>query len=148
MARKLGTCEGCGERRPVEGHHITPLNYGGPKDGPLAYICASCHDIIHNEAEHFYKHGKSTTVLVELMAKNRRVGTNIANLSVAIIKAKQAFASGDVGVGEQRRMTQISWDSDEERLMAHAVKTSLGFKSLERAIKHLVREAYIKTLEN
>lgn len=147
MARKTGICECCLQKRPIEGHHKHPLEYGGRQDGELAYICASCHDIIHSEAEHFTKHGKSTPVLIE--AQGTVAGKNLAKLASIIVKAKIAYQSGAIeSAGEQRLMTQISWDSNEERLMAHAVKTAMGFKSLERAIKHLVKEAYIKTLEN
>ena len=52
------------------------------------------------------------------------------------------FMAGQLNSGEQRRMTQISWDSDQELLMAHAVKKGMHFKSLERAIKELVFAKY------
>ena len=35
----------------LEQHHIIPVCYGGPKDGPLLNVCSTCHQHIHYQAE-------------------------------------------------------------------------------------------------
>lgn len=146
MARKTGKCWACNELRGLDGHHIFPREYGGPDDGELVNICKSCHDIIHDEAEFYYKNGQ-LRLLDKIHAPDTFIGKNLRILIAKIIKAKQMFEAGEVNSGEQRRMTQISWSSDQELLMAHAVKKAMHFKSLERAIKHLVFEKYRELLQ-
>lgn len=143
MARKTGPCWACEEVRGLDGHHVHPREYGGPDNGRLVNICKNCHDILHSEAEYYYKHGKLHH-LDRTIPANTSHGLKIRQLVAAVVKAKQMFEAGEVDSGEQRRMTQISWDSDQELLLAHAVKKSMGFKSLERAIKKLVFDKYME----
>lgn len=140
--RKTGKCWACSELRGLDGHHRAPVEYGGPQDGELVDICKSCHDTIHSEAEYYYKHGKLNN-LNSTHPANTRTGTNLRILIADIVKTKQLFQAGEFDSGEQRRMTQISWASDQELLMAHAVKKAMHFKSLERAIKKLVFDKYM-----
>ncbi len=143
MAYKSGVCHCCTKKRPVEGHHVWPLELGGPDDGPKVNICGDCHSLIHKEADMYFKHGKfqdlDHTIPFE---QPDGTGKRIRELIAKIVKAKQLFAAGEGDTGEQRRMTQISWDSDQELLIAHDVKRMMKFKSLERAIKHLVFEKF------
>lgn len=45
-------CPICLKPSKLEGHHITPINYGGPLDGPLLNICSIDHAYLHEESEH------------------------------------------------------------------------------------------------
>ena len=35
----------------VEEHHITPVSYGGPQEGPTVFLHSDCHYNIHKTAE-------------------------------------------------------------------------------------------------
>lgn len=139
MARRKAHCFCCppnksGLLQPVEGHHVIPVEYDGPEDGKLVDICASCHDLIHSEAEYYFTHGEFTSTLTEkqeLLAKY-------------IVEAKLRFkASGKNKADEARNMIAIPCDNDE-LLIFHMMKKKRGFKSLPRYIKYLVAEDYKK----
>lgn len=139
MARRRGKCYCCPIERadilqPVEGHHVIPVEYGGPEDGTKVDICASCHDLVHAEAEHLAKTGSFEGELTnkqEILAKY-------------ILQAKLRFmASGKEKADSARNMMQVSF-TKEELLIAHDLKKKLGFKSLPRMVKHLILEAYTK----
>lgn len=144
MAYKAGLCYACGKRRPVESHHCHPLEYGGKDDGRQELICADHHNILHREAETYYKTGKFQELdsIIPFNPDPASHGYRIRELIAIVVKAKQLFNSGEVNAGEQRLMTQISWDSKEELLIAHDVKRMMNFTSLPRAIKQLVFEKY------
>lgn len=147
MAYKSGVCWSCHKKRPVESHHIHPLEYGGKEDGAQVNICADCHNVLHKEATHYSKHGSFQDLDSTIPFKEGGTGDRIRQLIAYVVKAKAAFQAGEVNAGEQRRMTQISWDNDAEHRMAHAVKQAMGFKSLERALKRLVHEKYMSLLK-
>ena len=44
-------CPICGRLAYLEEHHITPICYDGPKDGPTVFICEDCHNAIHMTGE-------------------------------------------------------------------------------------------------
>ncbi|QIG74884.1 hypothetical protein EVC12_249 [Rhizobium phage RHph_I42] len=144
MAYKSGVCYACGRKRPVESHHVHPLEYGGKQEGRQELICADCHNILHREGEHYHKHGSFQELdhIIPFNPDPTSHGYRIRELAGAVIAAKNLFNSGEVNAGEQRLMTQVSWDSQEELLIAHDVKRMMGFKSLPRAIKALVFEKH------
>ena len=142
MAYKSGKCWCCHKTRPVESHHLHPLEYGGEKDGQQVLICADCHNVLHKEAEFYFKHGKFQELDFTIPFQPGKIGERIRQLIAHVVKAKQLYLAGEINAGEQRRMTQISWDNDQELLIAHEVKRRMRFKSLERAIKALVFEKY------
>jgi len=142
VAYKSGKCWSCRKDRPVESHHLHPLEYGGEQNGEQQLICADCHNVLHKEAEFYYKHGHFQDLDRTIPFQPGKTGERIRQLIAVVVKAKQAFMAGEINAGEQRRMTQISWDNDEEHLIAHEVKRRMKFKSLERAIKHLIFEKY------
>jgi hypothetical protein len=119
------------------------LEYGGHKHGTQVFLCESCHGTLHKEAENYYKTGKFQhlfEIYVNPVALER-----IQKLIKALIVAKQQYVNG-VGhdSNDQRRMTQISWPSDTTLQIAHAVKKSRGFSSLDRMIQTLVAEEAIR----
>lgn len=147
MAYKSGKCYACHKHRPVQGHHIKPVEYGGPKDGRLVNICADCHNILHREAEVYYKHGKFQDLDQTIPYVQGGFGERLRQLIAEVIIQRQQFDAGLTEISEQRLMTQISWDSDQELLLAHDVKRRMKFKSLARMLKHLVFEQYQRLQE-
>lgn len=140
MARRKGYCYCCPEDRsellqPVEGHHVIPVEYNGPEDGKKVDICATCHDLIHAEAEYYAEHGEFDA---EHMTQKQELLANY------IVQAKLRFlATGKKKADTARNMVAISL-SNEELLALHTLKKALGFRSLQRLLKHLIIEAYIK----
>ena len=142
---KSGICYCCQKKAPVESHHLHPLEYGGKQDGEQVNLCATDHSIAHREAEFYSKHGRFQELDYTIpYEEGDTYGFRIRRVIAMIIKAKAAFRSGEVDHEEQRRITQISWDSNEEPAMAHEVKRMMGFKSLERALKKLVFDKYME----
>lgn len=139
MAYKSGQCYICEEVTPVDNHHLHPLEYGGAKDGRQVKLCKTCHSMSHYEAELYAKEGRYNLFHMDFSPKATRMYLVIQE----ILKAKLAFTSGDIeSADDQRRMSQISWDSEEELAMAHEVKRALGMKALDRAIKQCVYTMY------
>lgn len=144
MAFKSAKCWACHRHRPVQSHHVHILEYGAAKDSEQVLICADCHSIVHKEGEHYAKTGKFQDLDRTIPHTTPDgYGYRLRELIAKLVLAKRQFETGDSqDSDEQRRMTQISWDSDAELRMAHAVKTAMKFKSLPRAMKHLVFEKY------
>ena len=137
-----GKCWCCRQQRPVDGHHIAPLEYGGDRNGKQVKLCKSCHSLAHYEAEYYFTHGKYAEI-DNTVPESTSMGARLRKLTNKIIKTKLEFEEGLRSVDhEQRRMSQISWDSQQELDMAHDVKRALNFTSLERAIKLCVFEMH------
>ena len=142
MAYKSGTCWCCEDANvPVQGHHIIPVEYGGPMDGKKVNICGKCHTQLHYEAEAYYKTGQYLSPIESLSYFNR-----LEKLIKKVVEAKSTFEDSGQPDNDQRRMTQISWASSEELAIAHAVKRAMKFTSLERTIKACVFE-FAKALQ-
>ena len=143
MTYKSGKCFVCNNLRPVDSHHVVPLEYGGQKHGKQVFLCESCHGTLHKEAENYYKTGKFQHL--HEIYQNPVALNQIQRLIKPLLTAKHQYLNG-VGVdnNDQRRMTQISWPSDTTLQIAHAVKKSRGFSSLDRMIQTLVAEEAIR----
>jgi len=146
MAYRSGQCWICHSLAPVDSHHIKPQVYGGDKDGKQVNLCAMCHDTLHREAEHYDKHG-AYHILDQAYPEHTGKGDRIRRLIKILLDTKHAYIADGEQDNDQRRMSQVSWDSTQELQMAHAVKVALGFTSLERAIKECVFTMY-KGLKN
>jgi hypothetical protein len=143
MAYKSDKCWVCLNLRPVDSHHVVPLEYGGKKQGTQVMLCESCHGTLHKEAEHYHKTGKFQHLFD--IYTNAVALDKIQRLITALLRAKNLYLSGaGVDNNDQRRMTQISWPSETTLQIAHAVKKSRGFKSLDRLIQTLVAEEAIR----
>lgn len=135
MAYKSGVCYICEEVKPVDSHHVHPLEYGGRRDGLQVMLCKTCHSLAHYESETYQATGKYQNV----DTSNHNLMYIISQITVAGV----LFKTGQLeGADEQRRTTAISWDSEEEKAMAHEVKRALKFRSLDRAIKYCVYSMY------
>jgi hypothetical protein len=135
MAYKSAKCYVCRDTGPSQSHHLIPLEYGGPKDGPQIDICPRCHLVCHYEAEAVYK----TSEYLQLDAtypdlKAYERAEEVINL---IVRARLQFEDKGVAAEDARRRVSFSCSSDE-LLLLHSLKKSAGFKSLERFLKAVV----------
>lgn len=141
MAYKSGRCWCCEEQRPVDSHHLRPLEYGGDKNGEQVYLCKGCHSLAHYEAEYYYSTGKYMEIDATV-PKETPMGRRLRQLISVIVSTKLEFEDSGSPQNDQRRNTQISWDTMEELAMAHDVKRALKIRSLQRAIKLCVFEMH------
>lgn len=141
MAYKAGECWCCRGHKPVDNHHIEPLEYGGDKDGKQVPLCKTCHSTAHYEAEHYYKNGKYF-LIDETIPETSEEGYRLRRLARKIVATKLKWETTGEEENDQRRMSQISWDSQEELAMAHEVKRALKFTALDRALKQCVYIVY------
>ena len=146
MPYKSGICWACQKRKPVDSHHLRPLEYAGDANGEQVLLCKSCHSLAHYEAEYYYKNGQYQE-LHHTAPKETDYGQRMRYLTNIIVKTKLKWEDQGRQQNDQRRMSQISWDDEEELAMAHAVKRALKLNSLERAIKFCVYEVH-KALQN
>jgi 5-methylcytosine-specific restriction endonuclease McrA len=49
LSRANGTCDGCGDRPPVQVHHLTYKHVGNEFLWELRAVCNACHDRAHEE---------------------------------------------------------------------------------------------------
>lgn len=139
MARRQALCYACPptkatRQQAVDSHHVIPVEYDGPEDGKQVDVCPSCHDLVHNVAEHYSKTG----VMRDDLTPNQRLLVNY------IVQAKARFqASGKTKADNARNQVQVGF-SNEELAALHELKRRLGFRSLERLLKHLVFQEIVK----
>lgn len=135
MAYKSGVCFVCDEDKSVQDHHLLPVEYGGPKDGPQVKLCPTCHLTCHYEAEAFYKTGDFLNLHTAFQDKatlNRAMG-----IIKRILHAKQQFEDSGKPAEDARRRINLSF-SHEELLLVHEMKRVLKFRSLERLVKSCI----------
>jgi len=137
MAYTSGRCYCCEKERPVDNHHVAPLEYGGDRDGRQVKLCKSCHSLAHYEAEYYHKNGAFNQI-DSTIPETSPMGVRLRKLIRKIVDTKLVFEDGGEQENDQRRMSAISWDSKEELAMAHEVKRALGFTALDRALKQCV----------
>lgn len=146
-ARK--SCYVCQKLSYTDKHHIRPVVYGGPENGRTVDLCATCHREVHEDAESRFA-GTLAPYSVNfdfgnnLHVNDRSKSQRLAILSLYIFNTKRDFVdSGKVKSDTARNMMQVSLEADELAI-AHELKRALGFKSLERLVKHLLVEKWQK----
>lgn len=115
-------CPVCLNELPLQSHHIKPIEYGGPKDGPQVDLCANCHLNIHYTAEGLCsKNGLKKRYLLD--DQMNRATQYIE----AIIRAKLTYfrESDDI---KKIRIEVPSW----LLIRLHKRKFDRGFHSLEK----------------
>ena len=113
----------------LQGHHIIPREYGGPKEGPLLDVCATCHLNIHYTAEAEYA-GKQPAYL--LPAQRQRASVYVE----AIKRAKATYESSGGGENLGKKVMVVLPQKDLVRL--HKRKSDKGFSSLEKYLLELI----------
>jgi len=144
------TCPICeNEFASLDSHHIYPLSFGGPQDGPQISLCAGCHQGIHSHAKQASaKNNKGKNYLVSEDALKRA-----AFLINAIVTAEQNYKRGIVPDGFDPDIHQVSCWVDRDTLkLLHSAKNILKFNSLDSlmkaAIKVLITKAHGIDLES
>lgn len=151
--RKRKTCYICQELSYTDKHHLRPVEYGGPENGRTVDLCPSCHREVHEDAEARFggilkpypnDFDFGNAISVEDRTKKQR----LAIVSLYIFNTKRNFQdSGKFKADTARNMMQVSFSTDELGV-AHELKRALGFKSLERLVKHLVVEKWMTIRKN
>lgn len=135
-----------GVKNVSDKHHISPVEYGGPEDGLTVPLCPTCHRNIHREAETRFKtqNAEAEKYVNTDNYPDPEAYDRALFLATYVLQSKLRFvASGKEKADTARNMAQISF-TKEENLVAHDVKRQLGFRSLERAIKHLINEKWLE----
>lgn len=136
MAYKSRKCFVCEVEGAAQSHHLLPLEYGGPKNGPTVDLCPSCHLTCHYEAESFYSSGVYLRLNTIFKGSALKRAVEIINY---IVKQKSSFESSDNPAEDARRGVNLSL-SHEELQLAHIAKKVSGFSSLERFVKSCIHE--------
>lgn len=141
MAR-IDTCTICHQRGNFEGHHVLPVEYGGPEDGKVVPLCPTCHTSIHKEAEDL-SNGKDPPPGYSSHLADTESRQRYSIFVNYIVSAKQLhISSGKTKADTARNIVGVSLSNDELRAL-HAIKQALGFTSITNTIRALIQEKYI-----
>lgn len=125
-----------------DSHHIIPVEYGGPEKGKRVPLCPTCHRNIHREGEYYDKHRVWGKYVNENNYPDLEHRNKAKLLAHYISESKSRFrASGKSKADESRNIIQVSLSVDELAL-THDLKRKLGFKALDRLIKHLILDKW------
>lgn len=123
-------CPICLNNTPkLQKHHIIPKEYGGPEDGPLLDVCASCHLNIHYTAEAEYNNKETNYLLPE----QRQRATEFI---ISIKRAKDVFERSNGGKNILRKI--IIELPSEDLIKLHKAKADAGFTSLQKYLHTLI----------
>jgi hypothetical protein len=129
-------------RRKLDKHHIYPVGYGGPFDGPLFSLCAGCHQDVHRQAEAIAA-GKLQYLMPEENAVRANMPEN-GRLITSIITAKRNYERGIVPSGGSLKNHEVVFSLTKRQLeLLHKVKLIVGAPSLQSLMEGLVM-AFIK----
>lgn len=135
--RPDGICPVCGQPLVdnVEEHHITPVSYGGPQEGPTVFLHSDCHFNIHKTAESIVaKTVKSKNYFgdMELLKK-------AAPFVQAIIEAKRRYKEGETDIYKPRRKMIVVELSDYEWKRIRKVAKDRGFSNTTKFVEENLR---------
>lgn len=122
----LDHCWICKSRTSLHKHHIVPQCYGGV-DGPLAVLCASCHNLIHAVADGY----DMPSGLGEIPTKNIHFLVN------AIKRARLATASSS---NRNSTVTLVLTAAQTDRL--DNLKRMLGYTSRTATMAGLIDQRF------
>lgn len=134
MAYKRGTCYVCDEEKPVQSHHVIPVEYGGRMEGKQVPLCPMCHLTCHYEAEAYYREGEYTHLSEYFKDEAYKRATIICQY---IYKAKMAFEEKNKPAQDARRTISFHCTHEELRIL-HAAKSAVGQTNLQRFVKGVV----------
>lgn len=133
-------CFVCHKLEYTDKHHLYPIEYGGKEDGATVDLCPSCHRHVHRLAEKWYKENNKPNQKFNRDSKSGRQGT----IAEYIFNAKRDFKESKRAKADNaRNIVQLRLTNDELAVF-HDYKKSMGFKSLERVIKHTVLTEWMK----
>lgn len=132
---RFGKCEVCGNETDLEGHHIIPISYGGPKDGKLVNLCESCHFRIHKTAESIL----AKTVKNKNWFNSLELLKKASPYIQAIIQAKRDYQDGKTNRNIPRRHLIVVELSDNEWSRIKKVQKDKGFSNLNLFFETILR---------
>lgn len=139
-------CPICAQpKRSLDGHHIYPIGYGGPFNGPIFNLCASCHQDIHRQAEAFIR-GESS---LQMPQDNfiRAESDENKKLITSIVKASHNYSQGIIPAGGSLKNHEVIFTLTREKLNdLHRVKVAVGANSLQSLMESAVDTLILKTL--
>ena len=118
----------------THGHHLRPLEMGGPQDGQLVRLCPTCHGQVHAYEKQAAKVGSGFVQDLPGDPPWRQVVG-------ILLKQKAEFQERGVPAQDARRRVGASL-TDAELKMAHFVKNATGASSLDEMVKTLITSAY------
>lgn len=128
IKREDNKCSACPPTSALpyqEGHHIWPTSLSGPQDGPLAYICGSCHSKIHKQALQMYKN---------LPVENLTV---VQAILVKIIVKAMVAEQPNIANTPRNIMFKVT---DQQLKRMHKRKLDLGYTNLIDYVKSLIEK--------
>lgn len=131
----LQPCPICGRIAYLEEHHITPICYGGPKNGPLVSICESCHANIHKTAESI----NAKTVKNKNWFENENLLKKAAPYIQAILEAKRRKDDGEIDIYAKKRKMIVVELSEYEWKRIRKVSKDKGFSNVNTFIETFLR---------
>lgn len=135
-------CHVCGTKKVSDSHHIVPIEYGGAESGKQVPLCPTCHRHVHKEGEYYVRHGRWGEYVNENNYPDLGQLSRAKLLAHYIAESIKRFRStGKAKADDSRNIIQVSLTVDELAL-THDLKRKLGFKSLERLMKHLIFEKW------
>jgi hypothetical protein len=128
------SCYVCLRFDNLDSHHLKPIAYNGPLDGPQIMLCAICHRNVHTAANLVYK-GRQGFIELFTPAEFERARILIQ----CIVNAKiQMESSGRKPDTVRRLMIQIPHSL---HIDLHRKKQDLGFTNLQDFIIQVLKQA-------
>lgn len=132
-------------KRSLDGHHIYPIGYGGPFDGPIFDLCASCHQDVHRQAEAFIR-GDTSLQMPRENLERAELEVN-KKLVSSIVTASQNYAQGIIPTGGSLKNHEVIFALTREKLdLLHRAKIAVGAPSLQSLMESMVDSLIFKTL--
>lgn len=119
----------------VEEHHITPISYGGPQDGPTVFLHSACHFATHKTAESLM----AKTVKNKNWFPNEEQLKRAAPFVKAIMDAKRRKMEGETDQYQKRRRMLVIQMSDYEWVRLRKAQKDAGYNNLMQYVEDLLR---------
>mgnify|MGYP002515834170 CR=1 FL=1 len=135
---KREKCPICGQMAYLEEHHITPICYDGPKDGPTIFICGDCHEAIHRTGESL----TAKTVKPKNWFKTKEALHKAAPYVQAIMNAKIRKKENwrPESQDNPRRRLLVLEMTDREWVKLHKKQKDCGYSNFIQFIQDFLRK--------
>lgn len=129
-------------KRSLDGHHIYPIAYGGPQDGPIFDLCASCHQDVHRQAEAYCRGDNS----LKMLSANFQRAQSFELIST-IMLANNNYSKGIVPKGGSIKNHEVIFVlTQRKRDLLHKAKIALNAGSIQVLMENAVDSIIQKTL--
>jgi hypothetical protein len=131
-------CYVCQGFENLDSHHITPIAYNGPKDGPQVMLCSNCHRSVHRAANWVYKPNLKIKRNVQDLFENPEQFERSTLLIRAIVSARIKMESSGRAPETLRRMQLEIPHSLHLKL--NRKKLDLGFSSFQDLVLAILND--------